>query len=125
MYNLFDIFKQIILITKNNDNIYLTDDINKYIFSFIINDYKKIININFIEKYLGKLIKSTEFLGKSLIIYYDYFPYPEFVKNINLREIIDSKLNYNSNLYYSHHLYNNDGIYYSNIDNYYKRIFNF
>lgn len=125
MYNLFDIFKQIILITKNNDNIYLTDDINKYIFSFIINDYKKIININFIEKYLGKLIKSTEFLGKSLIIYYDYFPYPEFVKNINLREIIDSNLNYNSNLYYSHHLYNNDGIYYSNIDNYYKRIFNF
>ena len=125
MYNLFNIYKQLILLSRNNANIYLNNDLNRYIFSFIIEDYKKIINETFIKKYLEKSIIQANFLGKPLIIYYNHFPYPELVKNINLKELINSKLDVHSNLYFSHYLYKNDGIYYKNIDNYYKRLFHF
>lgn len=125
MYSLFDIYKQLNLISKNNTKTYLNNDLNRYIFSFVIEDYKKIINETFIKKHLEKSIIQADFLGKSLIIYYDYFPYPELAKNINLKELINSKLDVHSNLYFSHYLYKNDGIYYKNIDNYYKRLFHF
>lgn len=125
MYSLFDIYKHLNLISRNNIKTYLNNDLNRYIFSFIIEDYKKIINKEFIKKYLEKSIIQADFLGKPLIIYYDYFPYPNLVKNINLKELINSKLDVHSNLYFSHYLYKNDGIYYKNIDNYYKRLFHF
>lgn len=125
MYSLFDIYKHLNLISRNNIKTYLNNDLNRYIFSFIIDDYKKIINETFIKKHLEKYIIKSDFLGKPLIIYYDYFPYPNLVKNINLKELINSKLDVHSNLYFSHYLYKNDGIYYKNIDNYYKRLFHF
>ena len=125
MYSLFDIYKELILSSKNNIKIYLNNDLNRYIFSFVIDDFKKIINETFIKKHLEKSIIQSNFLGKPLIVYYDNFPYPELVKNINLKELINSKLDIHSNLYFSHYLYNNDGIYYKNIDNCYKRLFYF
>ena len=124
MYNLFDIFKQIKLIPSNN-KFNINNDLNRYIFSFVIDDYKKIINETFIKKHLEKLIIKANFLEKPLIVYYDNFPYPELVKKMSLKELINSKLDIHSNLYFSHYLYNNDGIYYKNVDNYYKRLFYF
>ena len=125
MYNLFDIFKQIKLISIYNNKIYLNNDLNRYIFSFLIEDYKKIINNLYFENNLIKLFIHADFMGKPIIIYNDYFPYPNSVKKINLQEIIDSKIQKYSNLYFSHYLYNNCGIYYGNYDNYYKRLFIF
>ena len=122
MYNLFDIFKQIILITRFNI-ISLNNDINKYIFSFIKDNYKEIINNNYLDIYLNKSIIQSEFLGYPLKIYFDSFPYPKIINKFKFKKIVDSKLNINTNLYFYNYLPNNNGLYYENLDNYYKLIF--
>lgn len=123
MYNLFDIFKQIILITRFNI-VYLNNDINKHIFSFIKDNYKEIINNYYLDIYLNKSVIQSEFLGYPLKIYFDTFPYPKIINKLKFKKIVDSKLNINTNLYFYNYLTNDKGLYYENLDNYYKLIFN-
>ena len=66
MYNLFNIYKQLILLSRNNANIYLNNDLNRYIFSFIIEDYKKIINETFIKKRFRKIYNKSRFFRKTI-----------------------------------------------------------
>ena len=122
MYKLFDVFKELVLVTKYYDK--FNDDINRYIFSFIIDDYKEIINNYYLNIYLNKLITHVEFLGHPLKIYFDSFPYPKLINKLKLKKLIDSKLNINTNLYFYNYLPEDKGLYYENLDNYYKLIFN-
>lgn len=123
MYSLFDVYKQLILITRYNRNIYFDNYINRYIFSFLENDYKEIINNYYLDIYLNKLIPHSEFLGNPLKIYFDSFPYSKIINKLKFKRIIDSKLNINTNLYFYNYLPKDKGIYYENLDNYYKLIF--
>ena len=123
MYRLFDVYKQILLLTKNRKNIYFSDDINKYIFSFIIDDYKEIINNYYLNIYLNKLIVQSEFLGYPLKIYFDILPYSKIINKLKIKKIVDSRLDINTNLYFYNYLPEDKGLYYENLDNYYKLIF--
>lgn len=48
MYNLFDIYKQVLLINYKN----LSYDVKRNIYEYLIDDYKEIINIYYIKKLL-------------------------------------------------------------------------
>lgn len=124
MYNLFDIFKQIILITKNNNYTELNYDINRCIFSFVIDDYKKIINKYYINNYIDNTIFKCNFLGLTFTMYFDILPYYKSIEKEEIKSIIDLKISKNSNLFFGKYINDNEGICYYHIDNYYFQYLN-
>lgn len=124
MNNIYQIYKEILLIDSNFNNIYLNENVKRYIFSFLIDDYKKIINENFINSKIHKSIIYSNFIGAPLTIHIDEVPYPKFITINQLKDIVDKKIK-NKNLYFANYCCSNTGLFYENIDNYISKLFNF
>lgn len=124
MYKLKDIYRQILLIEKNNIDFY----IKREIFSFIKNDYKKIINDYYLEKKINNFILSNSNnifnLNKEknnlFTFHKDELPYSDLITFNFLKKYFNRKFHENNMKYiFSHYCCNNKGIcyeskYYSN-----------
>ena len=109
MYKLYDILKEVLLINENIDKY-----IYKQIFSYVIEDYKEIINNYYIKNRIKNYSKNV-FQSSSLNFHICDFPY--FIQIVNLREKIDILLKeYNIQYYFSHYCCNNTGLMYKHED---------
>ena len=108
MFNLFDIYKQLLLVNYKN----LSYDVKRNIFEYLIDDYKEIINIYYIKKSLKKYLeKSILDINITPIFHISDFPYP--ISKENLKYKIDNIFNENNkNYYFSHYCCNGRGLMY-------------
>lgn len=120
MYNLKDVYKQVLLIKKGHN------DVKRYIFSYIIDDYKKIINDYYLEIKINKFIFSTSDnifnfnKGKNNLFTFhkNEIPYSNLITFNYLKNYFNTKFNENNIKYkFSHYCCNNKGICY-NSNNY-------
>lgn len=112
MYSIFDIYKEILLINKEID-IY----VSRHIFSYLMEDYKEIINHFYIkkqsQKYLGTLILN---INRNPIFHLSDFPY--LITKENLKYKIDNIFKENNKNYiFSHYCCNGKGLMYDHPDN--------
>lgn len=112
MYNLFDIYKQLLLINYKN----LNTDVKRNIFEYLIKDYKEIINIYYIKKSLKKYLeKSILDININPTFHISDFPYP--ISKENLKCKIDTIfIENNKNYYFSHYCCNGGGLMYDHPD---------
>lgn len=131
MYKLKDVYRQLLLIKKNNIDFY----IKREIFSFIKNDYKKVINNYYLKKKIDNFIsiKSNNIFSfnqnkSNLFTFHiDELPYSNLVTFNNLKNYFNRKFNeYNIDYKFSHFCCNNKGICYesSNYSNNLELIIN-
>ena len=109
MFRLFDVFKEILLINENIDKY-----IYKQIFSYVIEDYKEIINDYYIKNRIKNYSKS---IFQSSTLNFHIHEYPYFIDPVNLRQKIDILLKkYNSQYHFSHFCCNETGLMYKHED---------
>ena len=115
MYSLLDIYKQVLLIKKNHF------EIKRYIFSYIIDDYKQIINNYYINKKINNFISNNsnnifnfnENKKKLFTFHKDEIPYSNLITFSYLENYFNRKFNENNMKYkFSHYCCNNKGICY-------------
>ena len=115
MYKLFDIYKEILLI-----NDYIDKYICKKIFSYIIKDYKEIINDYYIK---NKIKNHSKNVFQSSSLNFHIHDYPYFIQAVNLREKIDILLKKYNMLYnFSHFCCNNTGLMYKHEDDHISKL---
>ena len=113
MYSLIDIYKEVLLIKKDHL------DIKRYIFSYVIDDYKKIINNYYINKKINNFISNNTFnfnenKKKKLFTFHkNELPYSNLITFNYLKNYFNRKF-YENNMKYkfSHYCCNNQGICY-------------
>lgn len=118
MYNLFDIYKQLLLINYQN----LNTDVKRNIFEYLIDDYKDIINTIYIKKKLSTYLKQSvcEIYMKPVFHISD-FPY--LISKENLKYKIDNIFKENNkNYYFTHYCCDGKGLMYDHPDHNIKKI---
>ena len=112
MYNLFDIYKQILLIKYHN----FSNDIKRNIFEYLIDDYKEIINIYYIKKSLKKYLENIV-LGININPIFHLCDFPYLITKENLKYKIDNIFKENNkNYYFSHYCCDGKGLMYEHPD---------
>ena len=117
MYKLKDVYRQLLLIEKDNIDIY----VKREIFSYIKNDYKKIINDYYLKKKINNFISSNsnnifnfnKEKNTLFTFHKNEIPYPELTTFNYLKNYFNRKFHQNNIKYiFSHYCCNNKGICY-------------
>jgi hypothetical protein len=126
MYELMDVYRQLLLIKKNNFDIYL----KREIFSYIKDDYKKIINNYYLGIKISKFIFSTsdnifnfnKEKNTLFTFHKSEIPYPDLITFNYLKNYFNRKFHKNNMKYcFSHYCCSNKGICYK-LDNYSNKL---
>ena len=107
IFNLFDVYKQILLIDKK-----INYDVKRIIFEFLLEDYKDMINNFYIKRYLKKYLEKS-ILDINMNPVFHLCDYPYAISKENLKYKIDEIfLENNKSYYFSHYCCDGNGLMY-------------
>ena len=117
---LFDYYKQILLINKED----IPFDIKRHIFSYLKKDYQNKFNQKYIIKKFNTVILKNKFFSVNATFHLNELPYPDIISKEVLKDNIDILIDiHNINLVFTHYCCNDSGICYESPNN--KNILNF